>query len=142
MILLSKGFIQHASLAPGPPRHLVRRTGNNRTSISYPTMVRHQQEPLQDQFRDCTGPYTPQVQAQYGRGDGTPYFSHPNIKHAESKCFHSPFSSLCIHNFSVGDDDFNTPSIDMGYHEPHIYSYPDAHPVPALKSLPCSSCSP
>ena len=103
-------------------------------------MVRHQQEPLRDQFRDCAGSYTPQVHAQYGRGDGTFYSSHPNVQDAESKFSHPLLASLCIYTL-LGNKDFNASS----YHkpEPHGYGYLDAHPVPpALESLPCSSRSP
>ena len=140
MILLSKSFIQNDILAWGPPRPLVQRIGVNGTPTSYPTIVRHQQEPLRDQFRDCAGSYTPQVHAQYRRGDRTFYSSHPNVQDVESKSSHPLLASLCIHTL-LGNEDFNASS----YHEPepHVYGYLDAHPVlPALESLPHSSRSP
>ncbi|KAF8960234.1 hypothetical protein BDZ97DRAFT_1905964 [Flammula alnicola] len=54
-------------LAPATSKTLVRRAAGDNSSTAYPSMpTKH------------AGPYTPQVQAEYGRGDGSFYSSHPN----------------------------------------------------------------
>ncbi|KAF8972033.1 hypothetical protein BDZ97DRAFT_1901252 [Flammula alnicola] len=97
--------------------------------MSYPTMVSRQPEFAQEPISNVTDPtkraglYTPQVQAQYGRGDGTFYSSHPQVK-----------------GTAMSDDEFNTSTTAITYSEPLVYCYPDAHP--ALETFPRSSQSP